>query len=233
MEWRNRFYSLGRIYFSLQKCGATCTTLLCGVQMEIPWYKWFMKKYLCSQIGLEIETGLDLLSAYMEGKNLPKISENASKEHAEVFTLGIERTSTQAEMSEQMSRDFESLWSYVTKQKIASHGARSYYMSVNMKKDIFVYRSSIILSPDAFQELDESDLPEDMRKYYYPAGKIYSIRLTGAYSYLKFAWSVLFRYIFRKNIKIIKKYPMYEDYVNDPKNTPEYKRITDICCYVK
>lgn len=223
-----------RAYISLQKCGKDCTTVVWAMEWNLPWYMNLMKSKMQAYIEADYKRGLDMLKYLVETGHTPTdIKAQGTTEHHETFTVWIQRTSSVTEIPERMSKDFQTLWKFVSEKQTGAHGARSYYTDIDMKKDSYTYRSSILLSRDEFIELDEATLRDDIVKYYYPEGKTYSLRMTGSYNFMGNAWNAVFMHIKAKKLKINTKFPSFEDYINDPSHTPDHKRITDLSVYVK
>lgn len=228
------FKTRARTYMALQKCGTDCSTVIWGMEGNLPWYMRFMKKKLQSSIEADYKRWLDMLKYLAETGNTPThLQVQGTTQHHETFTLGIERTSPASDIPQYMWKDFKTLKDFVVSHKTWAHGVRSYYTNVDMKKDSYTYRSSVLLSKDEFLELEEPKLKDTIKKYYYKEWKTYSLRMTGSYSFMWHAWNALFMHIGVKKLKIDTKMPGFEDYINDPSTTPEDTCITDLCMYVK
>jgi len=229
------FKSTSRTYISLQKCGKDCTRVVWGMEWTMPWYLKFAMKKMIPQIEADYDRGLDMMKYYVETGHLPtKISWGEIKTVAESWSIGIERQSSLADMPTQMQEDFTMLWKFVTEHRMGSHWARSYYLKVDMKKDIYDYRSSILLNEDEIYEIDDALLENtEIKKYYYPEMKQYCIRMEWSYRFMGNAWNALFMHLRSKKMTHTPKFPSFEDYINDPSQVPEHKYITDLCAPIK
>jgi len=235
LRFTKPFKSTSRTYLSLQKCGKDCTRVVWGMEGTMPWFMKFSMKKMISQIEADYERGLDMMKYHVEtGLRPTKLSSGEIKNVAESWSIGIERQSSLVDMPKQIQEDFATLWKFVTQYRTWSHGARSYYMKVDMKRDIYYYRSSILLNEDEIHELDDALLENtEIKKYYYPAMKQYCIRMEWSYRFMGNAWNAVFMHMRAKKMSYTPKFPSFEDYINDPSQVPEHKYITDICAPIK
>lgn len=103
---------------------------------------------------------------------------------------------------------------------ISEHNKITGYMSL-YKRGPKIYRAGVSLAGEP------QDLPEKLKYEKFKGGKYSRFILTGPYSNLAEASGRVFEIVSEKNIQVRDDYCI-ENYVNDPRKTPEEELITEI-----
>ena len=177
-----------------------------------------------SFIGMDFDRGLNMLKEYVEeGTVNSKLEFLGEGSYPGCQYLGIKRTCSMSDIGTSMSKDFESLWSYIGKDSdnLASESF-SIYHKWDMRKQQVTYTSGVPLKdlPD--------DPPSGMITGKIPASPTYTLRHVGSYLHLGNAWSTLVAMQRAKEFKPKKGFHPFETYQNHPGQVPESKLITDI-----
>jgi len=205
-----------------------------SMNSKLPLFLAFKKKSLTTRISRDYQRGLEMLKYLCETWNTPThLAPEWISGTSESFAISLERTSWIEDIAKNMWEDFKTLWKFVATNKTWAHGARSYYIASDIQKNLYTYRSSIMLTRDEFIEIEDTMLSDGIEKHYYPSWKVYTLRMRGSYRFMENAWIAIFHHIRAKKLKHNTKMPSYEDYVNDPSKNPEEKYITDICLYIR
>jgi effector-binding domain-containing protein len=104
--------------------------------------------------------------------------------------------------------------------KISEHNKISGYMSL-YKVQPKIYRAGVSLAAEP------KNLPADVEYLKFKGGKYSRFVLTGPYSDLPEASGRVFEIVGKKNIRLRDDFCI-ENYVNDPRTTPEEQLITEI-----
>jgi effector-binding domain-containing protein len=104
---------------------------------------------------------------------------------------------------------------------IGEHNSITGYMSLYRLKPTMIYRAGVALAAIP------TSLPPGVKYAHFRGGKCLRFILTGAYSNLAAACGRVFEIIAEKKIQLRDDYCI-ENYVTDPKTTPEEQLITQI-----
>ncbi len=127
----------------------------------------------------------------------------------------------------EIGNTFEKLFMNANSHNLLSEKTRSFGLYYDDPKSVETdqLRSMACISVDESQSLDS-----ELERVTIPAGKCVSVLFQGPYAELEKPYDWLFGHWIPNNGKEIADFPPFEEYLNDPKNTPPNELLTRIYC---
>jgi effector-binding domain-containing protein len=227
LAFQKPFKSKAKVAFELQEEDDE-TKVEWTMEGKLPWYLFFMTKFMKIFIGMDYERGLRMLKEYAEtakvSSSLQIIGEG---ELQEIYYMGLEGSSTLGEIGEVMRKDFETLGAYVEKNAVSKEAkVFAIYNSFDFMKGRTSFVSCVSIEKD-------DEVPAPFVKGKVEASDVFNIRHRGKYEHLGNAWSLLMNYTRSQKMSIQTKPFGYEFYLNSPLDTPEEELITDVMVRLK
>lgn len=196
---------------------------------SLPFFMFWMKRMMEAFVGMDYERGLNLLKDYVEhGEIKSKLDFRGEKQYKGCKYIGISQTCSKEDLGDQMSADFERLGTYFEdKQDLIAGNPFSIYAKWDMVKNWISYTSGFPVNEVP------SDLPSGFITGNIPSTRAYELHHTGPYVHIGNAWSTLNNMARGKAFKWNKKIWPWEEYLNDPKETPADQLETTIYFPVK
>lgn len=122
---------------------------------------------------------------------------------------------------------FEKLFMNANSQNLLNENTRSFGLYYDDPKSVAAdeLRSMACLTVDKSQSLDS-----ELERVTIPAGKCVSILFKGPYAELEKPYDWLFGHWIPNNAQEVMDFPPFEEYLNDPKDTPPNELLTRIYC---
>ena len=122
---------------------------------------------------------------------------------------------------------FEKLFMNANSQNLLNEKTRSFGLYYDDPKSVAAdeLRSMACLTVDKTQSLDS-----ELERVTIPSGKCVSILFKGPYAELEKPYDWLFGHWVPNNDQEIADFPPFEEYLNDPKDTPPNELLTRIYC---
>jgi effector-binding domain-containing protein len=194
----------------------------------VPIYLFFLRKMMRAWVGSDYERGLKMLKEYLETGSVSTDTQVAGQqEKAGFHYLGIRKSSSIEEMPALMSKDFGHLMELVGKGEIAEpKDVVAFYHKWDLLKQRCDFTSALVY--------DEA--PKTTKKLIsgmFPDHRVLQVVHTGAYDHLGNAWSTAMSEQRSKKLKVNKKVPWYERYLNNPEDVESEELKTEINIPVK
>ena len=210
-------------YFELQPTGEG-TRITWVMQSKLPFFFFFLKKYMEAAIGMDFVRGLVMLKDYIERGSVPSRMEfKKAVQHPEFYYIGKKSTQILPEVGPVMAADYVELSQY-----LAAHPglAAGFPIAFYPKMDLVTQQTTFI-SAFPVSRIPE-DLPKNFVSGYVPATQTWVIQHTGAYRHLGNAWSAMSSQQRNRVARFSKKAWPFEKYLNDPQTTPEDALLTEL-----
>lgn len=227
LAFQKPFNSKAKVAFELQEEGEE-TKVAWSMEGKLPWYLFFMTKFMKIFIGMDYERGLRMLKEYAETANVSsKLEIIGEGELQEIYYIGLEGSSTLREIGEVMQKDFARLDAYRKEHQLPKDVKLfSIYNSFDFMKGRTSFISCVSVEKDC-------EVTAPFIKGKVEASDVFNIRHRGKYEHLGNAWSLLMKYTRHKKMSIQTKPFGYEFYLNSPHDTPEEELITDVMVRLK
>lgn len=229
LEMRLEFFkpwkSKCKVGFDFQAKDADNTLLSWWMQGQLPLWLFFMKTNMQAMIGMDYHRGLLMLKDYLETGHVYSDTEvNGVVETEAQPYVGIRERCSFDRLESSMENVFERLQESMEQLSLDAAGPPfTIYHDWDMKKQVSDYTLAYPMSKD----LSHKDVPliKDIR----PAVKALKITHTGDYKHLGNAWMTGYsRSQNNHAMKLNKKIPGFEIYVNDPEATASQDLQTEI-----
>ncbi|MGB0993195.1 MAG: SRPBCC family protein [Akkermansiaceae bacterium] len=223
LEFYQPWKSQADVTMEFSESGAgtkVCWTLV----SKLPWFLFFLKGMMECMVGMDYKRGLTMLKERLEtGKVSSELSFTERQEVAGCRYIGIERTCSMDDMERLMGDDFQKVVPVYMQHGDHCEPLFTVYNKWKMSKGEVSY---IVCAP--VQEIP-ADVPAGMVTGSRPACSTFAVTHTGAYHHLGNAWSAG---MMRSRVKMFKQskvfYP-FEQYLNNPEETPEAELLTRVC----
>jgi len=227
LVFQKPFKSKAKVRFELSEEGDE-TSVEWIMEGKLPWYLFFLTKFMKIFIGMDYERGLRMLKEYAErGKVTSNLEIIGEGELQEIYYMGLESASTISKIGEVMQKDFERLGAYVEEHNL-SQDAKVFaiYNTFDLMKGRTSFVSCISINKD-------DEVPAPFVKGKVEGSNVFNIRHTGKYQHLGNAWSLLMNHTRFHKLSIQTKPFGYEFYLNSPHETPEEELVTDVMVRLK
>lgn len=211
------------------KANGEHTEVTWTMDSSLPFFMFWMKRMMEAFVGMDYERGLNLLKDYVEhGEIKSKLDFRGEKQFNGCDFIGIQTRCSKEEMGEQMSADFESLGVYFKdKKELIAGNPFTIYAKWDMVKNQISYTAGFPVN--GFP----NDLPSGFISGNIPSTRVYELHHTGPYHHIANAWSTLHNMSRGKAFKWNKKIWPWEEYLNDPTDTPADQLETTVYFPVK
>lgn len=210
--------------------GPEGTTVTWNMDGSIPVFLFFMKKMMTALIKSDYDRGLKMLKEWMEtGKVETQIKQLGQVQQEEIHYIGIRSHCTMQEIEIRMDQDFDQLMKAIDDQKVPKP---TMMFSLYEKMDIAKQHTTYI----AALGYDSTPAIEDANSWVrgnLPAHSALQTDHIGSYAHLGNAWSAAIGVQRAEGKKINKSIPMYEVYLNSPKEVESKNIHTQIYIPIK
>lgn len=190
---------------------------------SLPIFLFFMKKMMRALIGMDYKRGLMMLKDLMEsGAVHSSTTVDGKVDRNNFHYVGIKRSCSIEEMPSLMQGDFTSLHVKLEEDKLDTPvGVATLYHEYDFVNGHCEYTSAYLYDsvPNKIADL----LVDSIEKH-----EGFKVTHRGNYKHLGNAWTTLVSHQRAMKYKPKKALPMYELYVNDPRETEEKDLITEI-----
>lgn len=210
-------------YFELKEVEGG-TQLTWNMKSKVPFFLFFLKKFMVAAIGMDFVRGLHLLKDYIEQGKVPSQLEFNGITTAPGFAyIGKKSTCTLPQISSIMERNYQELGAYLAAHEGLMAGSPiTFYpkMEIVSQKVTFIAAFPVTDIP--------VELPEGFIGGRIPTLQTWVVTHRGAYRHVSNAWAALSALQRSRVAKFSKKSWPFERYLNNPGNTPEHELITEV-----
>lgn len=220
--------SKAKVDFEIKPNGSG-TELTWKMDSSLPFFLFWMKKMMESLIGMDYERGLSMLKDYIEdGKVHSALKFEGKSTYPATKYVGIITSCEKEDIGTNMEKDFTKLMEFTKENNIEPVSAPfSIYNKMNMTTGATTYTAAIPV-----KELPKN-LSNNMMSGELQETEVYSVKHTGPYKHLGNPWTAGYMMDRNKEIKINKKIPPFEVYLNDPGEVNELELETQVCFPLK
>ena len=227
LEFIKPFKSLAKAGFSVtpSENGSLVTWTL---DAKLPWFLFFMKSMMESQLGMDYDRGLKMLKSLIEtGDILSQLDLVGSKEEELTHYVALEGTANIEELSKMIPDHYGKLHQYFIEKSIAGAGVPfTLYYDMDMKTSVCHVRNAFPVSEPV--EVKPPFICDSI-----PKSDTYQVKHTGEYKFVGNAWAFAF-FAARHNKVKVKKSPVgFERYPNDPAETQPKDLISEVVLFKK
>lgn len=191
---------------------------------SLPWFMFFLKSMMECMIGMDYQRGLRMLQERLETGDLKsKLSYDDRVTFPACDYIGIARTCTMSEIETKMKEDFEKLPSIPEAARDLDEPIFTIYNKWKLSKGEVSY---VVCCP--VKEIP-TDMPQGMIVGKREVCEAFTVTHQGPYKHLGNAWSAGMMRAQAKLFKQNKKIYPFEQYVNDPDETPDVDLLTRVC----
>ena len=206
--------SEAKVWFNL-KDEVESTRVSWGMNSNLPFFLFWMKKMMTKMIGMDYMRGLMMLKEYCEEGKVHSALDIKGKGSFDACDYVALKTKTTIDgLGNAMAKDYTKLMEHVMEKhsdKIAGNPF-SIYHKWDFVNDGVEYSACIPVN-------DEIQMLPGMIKGFYPSTKVYTIHHKGAMHHMGNAWSAQYGRKQAKKISVNKKIDPIEEYLNSPKDT--------------
>ncbi len=212
------FKSYADIAFDLKANGDNSTEVVWHMDSSLPFFMFFMVGKMQGMIHSDYTRGLRMLKDYVESGAIHSKTQVEGVVTTEpLHYIGVEDRTSMSTIGDSMEANFPVAYKSASENQGQIIGAPiAIYHKVDLTSGSCHYTAAMPMSADAS---DAKTLAST---------KALKVIHTGAYRHLGNAWSKAMSEIQHTAIKANKKAPPYEQYMNDPDDTPEDQLITEI-----
>jgi predicted transcriptional regulator YdeE len=220
--------SSAKVSFKFNEMTKDKTKVSWTMDSELPWFMFFFKKMMVGLIGSDYMRGLSMLKDYCENGEVHSHTEIKGVTSIDSFYYaGIYRKSTIDKMPQLMGADFQALQKAVEEGKLPKpEGA----VSFNYKHD---FATGVCEFTSALRYKEQPEAANGFEVGQIQAHSALQVEHTGSYKHLGNAWSTAINEQRNQKMKINKKAPMWEIYLNMPGEVAEKDLKTQIHIPVK
>lgn len=191
---------------------------------SLPFFLFFMRKFMQVMIGQDYVRGLMMLKSQLETGHVPsKVHVAGIQQRAGFYYVGIEREVAIAEMGRHVQRDFSLLGGLLQEGRIPPPHEM---ITFTLKHDFVTGRTHYIAAlvyPEAVKAP-----ASDVKVGHFPEHKCLCVEHTGHYEFLGNAWTSAMSYQRVKKLKARKELWPYDVYVNTPLTAKPEELLTRI-----
>ena len=222
LEFIKPWKSKSAVTFSLEGHGGD-TKVTWTMRGGISVFMFFAKRKMRAAVENDYDRGLMMLKDYAEeGHVASETILEGLEEKAGFHYIGFRRSASLDDMATEMSKDFGQMTEWVTEGELQEPDR---YMALYHKFDM-VNRQCDFTSVLAYDERPEN--PKNLLAGIIPDHSVLRATHTGAYKFLGNAWSTVMAEQTGQKLKLDKKAPSYEVYVNSPSEAIPEELITEI-----
>lgn len=195
---------------------------------ELPWFMFFFKKFFVGLLGSDYMRGLSMLKDFCETGEVHSLTKiNGKKSIESFYYVGIYRKTTIDKMPQVMGADFQALQKAVEEGELPKPvGA----VSFNYKHD---FANGVSEFTSALRYSEKPEAPTKFECGQIQAHSALQVDHIGSYKHLGNAWSTAINEQRNQKMKINKKAPMWEIYLNVPGEVAEKDLHTQIHIPIK
>jgi len=189
----------------------------------VPFYLFFLKKMMKAWVGSDYDRGLKMLKEYTEKNSVPTETEIIGEQPVPGFHyLGVRKSTSLEDMSTEMSKVFGQILAWVSSSELEKP---KHYVTFYHKYDIVKKRCDFTVA------LVYAEKPKNTKKLIageIPDHKVVQAVHTGSYDHLGNAWSTVMAEQRCEKLKLNKKIPWYERYLNNPEEKEPEEIKTEV-----
>jgi effector-binding domain-containing protein len=222
------FKSRATVAFKLEAQGNACLVTWL-MDTSLPFYMGWMKKTMIANMNADYDRGLLMLKDYLEkGEVVSESYEEGVSHYPGCSYVGVTTECTLEEMKSTMEDDFSELSIWVDNEELDVVGEPlTIYHKVDRVKNQCAFTIAVPI------EGEPASIPRPYHMGNIPEMKTFKILHEGPYKHLSNAWALGAAMIQSKEIDVIKGYPPFEIYENDPQDTADELLETGIYFPVK
>jgi effector-binding domain-containing protein len=221
------FNSTSKVWFTLKESNGD-TEVIWGMKSSLPFFLFFLKKMMVAYLSADYERGLLRLKEYMEtGTLLCQMSDISKSSQNKFYVLGKRENTSITNLGPSMIKIFDQAEKDISDRKLpVPDGFISLYHKFDLIKAQTDYTAGIFYhqKPSGVSGYDIIEMPNH---------ESLKMTLKGKYDHLPTAWSKIFCYQRGNKVKLDKKTPFYELYLNSPKMVAPKDVLTEIRLAIK
>jgi len=230
IRFQKPFTSVWEVYFQLSENNGK-VDVLWWMNGNLPIFLFFLKNMTILFIQKDYSRGLNMLKVLCETWKLETTTTDSwTSDLAKMYYIGRRKTLHISEMWPGMKEDFWKVMQCISRNEIIPEKYISFYPEVDMKKGIFSYIAAVSVSQADYKKVS---LDAWIVKGSYKPSKIYIATHAWSYSFLPNTWTAVHMYIRHYKYKINKRNAPFEEYHNNPSETPESDLITTVNVPIK
>ena len=222
------FKSTARVRFDLEPLGDQRTHVTWHMDSQLPFFLFFMKRNIVAMITNDYNRGLRLLKDQVENGEV----------HCNIAYEGVVDLPSSELLTSSGNCRLDDIGTHIERafkdvsDKLAADGAVPagapccIYSDFDMHNMSCSYQAGLPVTADSANPgaSDNNTLAITT----IPGGKAFKVRYRGSYDHLGNAWSAGMNYLRTKKMKAAKNRDPWEQYVNDPADTPAADLVTEI-----
>jgi len=222
LEFLTPWKSKSTVEFKFEGVGGE-TKVTWVMNGSLPIFMFFLKKMMKAWVESDYDRGLKMLKEYMETGSVVTDTEVTGEHSKEGFYyLGLRKSSSVEDMPALMSKDFGYLMELVGNGELPEPKD---FVALYHKWDIVKKRCDFT-SALVYDESPQSS--KNLISGMYPDHNVLQVVHTGPYDHLGNAWSTIMSEQRHKKLKMNKKIPWYERYLNNPEEVEAEELKTEI-----
>lgn len=227
LEFIKPWKSTSKVEFRLEGKGGE-TKVAWVMDGKLPIFMAFFKKIMRAGVESDFARGLSMLKDYLEkGRFVTDTEVTGHHEQAGFHYLGVRRSSSIEDMPSVMSKDFGQLMEWASSGQMPEpDDFVSFYHKYDLVKKRCDFTSALVYreKPENTQNIIAGQIPSH---------NVLRVVHTGPYDYLGNAWSTVMAEQRNKKLKMNKKVPWYERYINSPEDVEPEELVTEINIPIK
>lgn len=227
LEFIKPWKSKGTVEFKLEGQGGE-TRVTWVMNGSLPIFMFFLKKMMKAWVGSDYERGLSMLKEYLENGSVLTETQVVGEQDKQGFHyLGIRKSASLEDMPSVMSKDFGQLMAWVGESELPEpQDFIAFYHKYDIVKKRCDFTSALVYDekPENTQNLASGQVPEH---------RVVQVVHTGPYDNLGNAWAAVMAEQRSKKLKLNKKVPWYERYINSPEDVEPDELQTEINIPIK
>jgi effector-binding domain-containing protein/uncharacterized protein YndB with AHSA1/START domain len=220
------FKSQSKVRFTLEPIEGG-TNLTWHMEGNLPWFLFWMRSDMETFLAMDYDRGLKMIRDQLEkGAVHSDVQILGVEPIPDLDVCGVHDSCSMKDVGPAMGNAFDKASSTLESDGIPTSGEMiSVYHPVKLKHGRFDFTSGYTVDKTALGSAANG--LAGLSQIHLPAGQALHIRHVGSYDHLGNAWSGAHQYARYKKLKLAKG-NAYEIYRNDPAETPDAERITDI-----
>ena len=214
-----------KVEYSLNFIDSNTTEFNWKLDFDAPFFMIFFKSFMIAMMGRQMEVGLMMLKDLCEKNQILTESTHLGVVPCKsMTTFGFKRSCLINEIDLHMGNDFHRLMDLVKNKQLPEPDQYlSFTYDFNVRKGTCELAAAVgYLNNQNINSIEGAEI------MHIPAHQTYSVRHQGEYKYLANAWSAAMSAQRVKKIKINKKIPLYEVYLNNPEQTSKENLLTQV-----
>lgn len=200
------------------------TMVTWNMHSSLPFFLFFLVKFMEAAIGMDFVRGLNMLKDYVETGSVPSQLTFQGETLLKGFSwVGKKNSCKLKEVGPIMENDYKELEAWFAKRESLVAGPPvAFYPKMEVVSQQMTFVSALPVN-----EIP-ADLPEGWESGTVSDMKTWVIVHKGPYKHLGNPWSALSSIGRSKTARFSKKQAPFERYLNDPRATPEHELLTEL-----